>query len=338
MKKNMIAAVAVVIVLLAAGAYVVLSMNAPDDKGKDNGDDNNNNNGNNNGNNGSNGTNPPPLSTIDLGLRTMNITLPRDLGSAAPKVSLEVSYPGQGQSNITYNRAQTYRFHINSTPAAGYSGDVLIRMFAELTDPIDEIDPQNLIVTTATGRTLEWTTDIRSGDYVNHIVISGDLGAFRTNGNATDSRAFDVVLNYVGNFTLTFQAFDLNSNETLSAPTTAGPMWVPIKGSLSVSALSGEWRTNVNGTFFVVLVNFTNNWNIRHTVYASGLVINNGDQDFTANSSATAFVSRQLIPLNGNTQFLAWFDVTGDRADFTMRYNDPVSGETYNVTLPPGSG
>lgn len=335
MNKNVIAAVAVVIVLLAAGAYVVLSMNTPNDKGNDNGNDNNNNN---NGNNGSNGTNPPTLSTVDLGFRTMNVTLPRDLGAASPKVSLAVTYPGQGQADITYNRAQSYRFQINSTPAAGYSGDVLIRMFAELTDPIDEIDPQNLIVTNATGRTLEWTTDTRIGDYVNHIVISGDLGAFRTNGNATDSRTFDVVLNYVGNFTLAFQAFDLNSTETLSAPITAGPMWVPIKGSLTVTALSGEWRTNVNGTFFVVLVNFTNNWNIRHVVYASGLVISNGVNEFTANASATAFSSQQLIPLNGNTQFLAWFDVTGNRVDFTLRYNDPVSGEIYNVTLPPGNG
>jgi hypothetical protein len=336
MKKTVIAAIAVVIILVAAGAYVALSMNTPSDDGDDDGTDNNNNNNNNNTNNTNNSTNTTTLNTMDLGDRTLNITFPASLGTT-PKVNLAVTYPGQNDNGYTYNRSQTYRFQIASTPASGYSGDVLIRMFAELSDPVDEIDPQNLIVTNATGRVLDWTPDTRVGEVVNHIVISGDLGAFRTNGNATDNRTFDVKFNYVGNFTLTFQAFDLNTSAALSSPTATDPMYVPIKGSLTVEALSGEWYTNANGTFFRVLVNITNNWNIRHTVYASGLVISNGANEFVANDTATSFDSQQLTPLGGTTQFLAYFDVTGNRADFTLQYRDSVSGQIVNVPLPPGA-
>lgn len=335
MNKTVIAAIAVVLILLTAGAYVALSMNTPNNNGNDDGnDDNNDNNDNNDNDNNTNPGNNTPLNTIDLGDQTLNITFPKSLGSAQPKVTLAVSYPGQNDADYTYNRAQSYRFQITSTPASGYSGDVLIRMFAELTDPIDEIDPQNLIVTNATGRTLDWTSDTRVGQVVNHIVISGDLGAFRTNGNATDNRTFDVTLNYVGNFTLTFQAFDLNTNATLSAPTEVGPLYVPIKGALMVSVVSTEWRTNVNGTFFLVLVNVTNTWNIRHTVYANDLYLSNLTATVQVNDSATAFDSQQLTPLGGTTQFLAWFDITGDRQDFTLQYRDSVTGEVYDVTIP----
>jgi hypothetical protein len=335
MKKTMIAAVAVVIILLIAGAYVALSMSTPND-GDDNGPDNNNNNNNNNNtNNTTDPTNTTTPNTIDLGYQTLNITFPASLGTADPKVALSVSYPGQGVNGYTYNRSQTYRFQIQSTPAAGYSGDVLIRVFAELTDPVDEIDPQNIIITNATGRVVDWTADTRIGDYTNKIVISGDLGAFRTNGNATDNRTFDVRLNYVGNFTLTFQAFDLNTSAVLSAPTVAGPMYAPIKGSLSVLAKGGQWITNENGTYYRVLVNVTNNWNIRHTVYASGFVLTNGTAvDFNVNDTATAFDSQQLIPLGGTTQVWLYFDATGTSNEFTLKYHDQVTGEDYNVPLP----
>jgi hypothetical protein len=339
MKKTVIAAIAVVIILLAAGAYVALSMNTPNVGGDDDGSDNNDNDDNQNDNDNDNVTdtnnNTQTLNTIDLGDRTMDITFPVSLGATEPKVDLAVSYPGQNDDGYTYNRAQTYRFQITSDPATGYSGDVLIRMFAELTDPVDEIDPQNLIVTNATGRVLEWTTDTRIGEYTNHIVLSGDLGAFRTNGNATDNRTFDVTFNYVGNFTLTFQAFDLNTSATLSAPTETDPLYVPIKGSLMVSATSGEWRTNANGTFFVVLVNITNNWNIRHTVYASDLYVSNQTIEVSANDTATSFDSQQLIPLGGTTQFLAWFDLSEqNRSGFVMQYRDSVSGQIIDVPLP----
>ncbi|GEM_PF-1095479 len=336
MNKTMLAAIAVVIILLTAGAYVVLSLSTPNIKGDDNGNDDDNDN-NDNDNDDDDDTGPgddTPLNTIDLGDQTLNITFPVSLGSAQPKVTLDVTYPGQDEEDITYNRGPTYRFQITSTPASGYNGDVLIRMFAELTDPIDEIDPQNLIVTNATGRTLDWTSDTRVGEVINHIVISGDLGAFRTNGNATDNRTFDVIFNYVGNFTLTFQAFDLNTNETLSAPTEVGPLYVPIKGALVASVISTEWRTNDNGTFFLVLVNFTNGWNIRHTVYANNLYLSNLTDTVQVNDTATSFDSQQLTPLGGTTQFLAWFDITGDREDFTLQYRDSVTGEIYDLEIP----
>ncbi len=337
MKKTMIAAIVVVVILVIAGAFVALSMNSPRDDGKDNGSDNNNNDNNNNDNNSNNTTTPTnntPLSTIDLGDQHLNITLPMSLGTAEQKVALSVSYPGKGVDSTTYNRNQTYRFQLQSTPVNGYSGDVLIRVFAELTDPVDEIDPQNLIITNATGKVVNWTSETRIGNYVNFVVISGDLGAFRTNGNATDNRTFDVTFNYVGNFTLTFQAFDLNDNAVLSAPTEAGPMYVPIKGSLSIVAKSIELYSNATGSWYRVLINVTNDWNIRHTVYASGFVIDNTVSEFAVNDTATSFKSQQLIPLGGTTQFLAYFDVTGNPQDFTMEYRDPVSGETINVPLP----
>lgn len=333
MKKNMIAAVAVVIIILIAGVIVALSMSTPGTKGNDDGsnDDNTDNSNNTTDNTTSNTT---TLSTTDLGDQHLNITFPKDLASAQSKVAISVTYPGKDVEGYNYTRAQTYRFQVQSTPASGYSGDVLIRVFAELTDAGDEIDPHNIAITNATGKAVSWTSDTRIGNYVNYVVLSGDLGAFRTNGNATDNRTFDVKLNYIGNFTLTFQAFDLNTSAALSAPTTAGPMYVPIKGSLSIQAKSLELFQNETGEWYRVLINVTNNWNIRHTVYASGFVLNNTVDNFAVNDSATAFDSQQLIPLGGTSQFFVYFDATGNPADFTMKYVDPENSDTYVVGLP----
>lgn len=347
MNKTIIAAIAVVLILLTAGAYVALSMNTPNDKGNDNGndngnnDDNNNDNGNGDNNGGDNNTDPgdnTPPKTIDLGYRTLNIPDWVDPGTSQPKVDLTVTYEGQDEEDKTYLRGEAIQFQITSAPVSGYNGDVLIRVFAELTDPNDEIDPQNLIVDT-TARTLNWTSYTRTGPQTNYVVISGDLCAFRTNGNATDVRTFNVTLNYVGNFTLTFQAFDLNTTDALSEPTVAGPLYVPIAGELEFKVIGAGWETNSNGTFFVVLINITNNWNIRHTVYANDLYLSNLTDTVQVNTTATSFNSQQLIPLGGTTQFQAWFDITGDREDFTLQYRDSENGDIYDIDipLPPGS-
>ena len=84
-----------------------------------------------------------------------------------------------------------------------------------------------------------------------------------------------------------------------------------------------------------MLINITNNWNIRHIVYASGLVVSVGDDDYHVNDSATFFDNQQLIPLGGTTQFQAYFDIPQqDRSSFTMQYIDPVDGKIYDVTVP----
>ena len=315
MNKMTIAAIVVAAGLLIAGAYVAVTMgNIPGKEGPAGVDDEDN-------------GRPDAVTSAN---KTLAVSFPREVASNDRKMALSMVYPGKGESGHTYNWSEYYRFGLNAAPASGYTGNVLIKMFAEKEK---EIGPTNLLVKDFEGKQVEWSFATKSGAHSLYNVISGDIVAWRTDGSSS-SRSFDVLFNGTGNYSLFIQAFDLDSGKAISDPVSATPLYVPVTGHLTVKALTrDEWMNTTNGTYLVILMNITNDWNIRYDVHGSFLVLRNGTVERTANTSAGAFKEQSLAPRQ-STQFNAWFDFTvQDRSSFVLQYRDEHSGEVYNVPL-----
>lgn len=317
MNKMTIAAIAVAAVLLAAGAYVVMSMgNTPKDKGTDGGDSN------------------PQSDAVDSKNKTLAVAFPAGISDSDRKMALSMTYPGKGnESDYTYKWNEPYQFSLNATPASGYTGNVLIKMFAEKSG---EIGTNNLKVKDFQGKDVNWTLNIRNGAQTLYNVIGGDIASWKTNGTAS-VRSFEVSFLGTGNYTLYIQAFDLDSGRAISDPVTAKPLYVPVTGELTVKALTrGTWETTANGTYYKILINITNDWNIRYDVLGTNLVLSNGTDEVHANTTAMVFKAQSLAPKQ-STEFQAYFDIQGDRNTFVLQYWDSHSGEIISVPLPPAT-
>jgi hypothetical protein len=314
MNKMTIAAIAVAAVLLVAGAYVVMSMgNSNPDDGNDVPDD------------GSN----TQSDAVDSKNKTLPVSFPVSITSDNRKMALSMTYPGKGESSYAYDWSEYYQFSLNATPASGYTGNVLIKMFAEKSG---EIGQDSLIVTDFKGDQVTWHFAKKNNSEALQNMISGDIVSWKTNGSAS-VRPFDVMFKGTGNYTLVIQAFDLDTGKAISDPVRVSPMYVPIKGNLTIVAvIHGEWSTTVNGTYYRVLVNVTNDWNILYHVDPANFYLSNATDEVGANLTATSFTGQDLQP-GQTTQFQVYFDIEGDRLTFSLRYDDPVSGD-IPVVLP----
>lgn len=318
MNKMTIAAIAVAAVLLIAGAYVVMSMgNTPGKDGTDGGDNN------------------PQTDAVDSERKTLEVAFPIDITSNDRKMALSMTYPGKGESGYTYNWSEPYQFGLTASPASGYTGNVLIKMFAEKSG---EIGTSNLKVKDFQGKDVNWTFNTKNGAQALYNVISGDIVSWKTNGS-TSVRSFEVSFVGTGNYTLFIQAFDLDTGKAISDPVTASPLYVPVKGQLDINALfHGEKFVTANGTYYRILIKTVNEWNIRYSVDPARFSLNNGTGWTEANVTATSFQTQSLAP-GQSTQFFVYFDLADDnltledRMGFSLKYEDPTTG-TMNIVLP----
>ncbi len=85
-------------------------------------------------------------------------------------------------------------------------------------------------------------------------------------------------------------------------------------------------------TYYAILINVTNGWNIRYVVDASNLVLSNGTSEVRANLSAMSF-GNQSLAAGQSTQFLAYFDITGDIDTFRLEYRGLNSAQVITVPL-----
>ena len=112
-----------------------------------------------------------------------------------------------------------------------------------------------------------------------------------------------------------------------------GPIEVPVVGGLEFKALGkGEWRTIDNATYYVLLLNVTNGWNIRYEVYSEYLFLSDGIDDITVSKEQTSFDRQSLAP-GQNTQFLAFFPIEEGDGALELTYSEP--GKTP-VSIPLG--
>ena len=145
MNKMTIAAIVVAAGLLIAGAYVAVTMgNIPGKEGPAGVDDEDN-------------GRPDAVTSAN---KTLAVSFPREVASNDRKMALSMVYPGKGESGHTYNWSEYYRFGLNAAPASGYTGNVLIKMFAEKEK---EIGPTNLLVKDFEGKQVEWSFATKSG-------------------------------------------------------------------------------------------------------------------------------------------------------------------------------
>jgi hypothetical protein len=316
MNKMTIAAIAVAAVLLVAGAYVVISMG---------------NNPNNGGNDGGN-TNTQ-TDAVDSKNKTLAVSFPVTITSDNRKMALSMTYPGKGESGYTYDWSQDYQFSLTASPASGYTGNVLIKMFDEKSG---EIGQDSLKVKDFQGNQITWTFSKKNNSEPLQNMLSGDIVSWKTNGTES-TRTFDVTFTATGNFTLIIQAFDLDTGKAISDPVKASPLYVPTGGHLTIGALfHGEWYQTENGTYYRVLVNATNNWNVRYYVDPARFYISNGSEPTVwvkANTTTTTFQNQSLAP-GQTTQFFVYFDISGNRLNYELKYEDLASG-TILVPLPP---
>ncbi|MGE5379273.1 MAG: hypothetical protein ACM3L5_00195 [Candidatus Saccharibacteria bacterium] len=314
MKKIAIVAVAIALIIVGAGAYAALTLGnstkanlLPD-------------NGGNNDNNIDNQTGNATKNT------TLDIHFPVNLSADQAKIMLNVTYPGEhAESSFIYNWTQPYQFSISSSVVGSYEGRVLNKIFALKSG---EIGAKCLIVQSS-NRTVNWTLDELQG--INHI--SGDLNTWTSNGSTGNDHPFTVIFNRTGDFELMFQSFDLDTGKALSVPYRTNFLKVPVVGTLGIKTLGpGSYVSDENGTRFGVLLNITNQWNIRYDVSAANLFISNGTANVTANLTAMAF-EKQSLAVGQSTQFMAYFDITGPVNKLSLFYNDPISDQIITVPL-----
>jgi hypothetical protein len=314
MKRTAIIALAVVLIVVSAGAYAALSWG---NLIKANVPPNNDGDGDNDPGNGVGNTTKNT---------TVDVHFPVNLSADQAKIKLSVSYPGKSAgSSFVYNWTQPYEFNISSSVVGSYDGRVLTKMFAVKSG---EIGAKCLIVISDNNR-INWTLDELQG--INHI--SGDLNGWTSNGSAGNDHTISVVFNRTGDFELIFQSFDLDSGKALSAPYRTNLLNVPVVGTLGIKALGpGSYVSDENGTYFTVLLNITNQWNIRYDVSAANLLISNGTANVTANLTAMSF-EKQSLAAGQSTQFMAYFDITGDAKNLKLIYTDEASDQVIKVPL-----
>lgn len=297
-------ALALAIVMVGAGTWALLpgeGTNDPAPGGDDDDDDE------------QNGNDPPK--DDDNGTVAL-VPHPVDIDPGEAKLSLSLSFPGQGEEGTEYLWDQPYDF-VLTTASDGWAGRAVVKVFAEKSG---EIGPKCLVaVLDGSGAPIEWHLNEVHGN--NHV--SGDAFVWMANGTAERTDHLWVTFNRTGTFLLTFQAFEAASGAPLSVAVGSGPCEVPVTGGLAIRALGGgEWRTVDNVTYFAVLLNVTNGWNIRYTVDARYLVLSDGRDEVTVTQGVTAFTSQSLAA-GQSTQFLAFFLVEGDGEDLELVYAEP---------------
>lgn len=317
MKKNMIIAIAVAAIVVIAGVFVALNLNSLFPSNGDT-DDNDNDGG------------DTASDAVDSVNKTLTVNFWTDsVSDADKKVTLNVDYPGKGESNYNYSWNRAYQFNISSAPINGYVGNVLFKMFAQKQQ---EIALNDIVVKTSNNKDVNFTRNYRDGLYSLYYCLSGDVGSYKSNGSADGLRTFTVQFTDTLNYTFVFQAYDLDTGKAISSPVTIYPLNVPITGSLSFQAGVGARDSDVNGSFYAVLVKATNNWNVRYTVNAAYLVLNNGAEEVAANTTAMEFKSQELA-VGQEAQFLAKFYISGVHDDFTLQYRDQISGQISTIPL-----
>lgn len=294
-RTNALLAVAVAAVLIGAGLWVMLP-----GKGEDlppNGDDG------------------PDVPDVPGNLNDPIAKVPHaaEIDEKDVKLHLELDYPGNG-TGTKYAWNEAYEF-ILSTSGSGWEGRAVLKVFAERTE---SIGAKCLIMTYGDGVRATWDDHVVHGA----IHLSADTVVWISNGTDDRTDRFSVLFNRTGTFGLTFQAFDADTGDPLSAPVSTGQMVVPAAGSMDIRALSGVEEVIENDTYYVVLINATNGWNVRHSMDAAYLVLSSDKGEALVDADRTAFTTQLLEP-GQSTQFLAYFPMEDIGDDLELIYAEP---------------
>ncbi len=318
MKGKVIAAIVIVLALLIVGVTAGMLMNSGSTN-QTNLPDNTSNGNNNNGGNGSDG------SGGTTGSSNWTVVSPSQINAADAKVELSVNYDGSNASGYEYVLANPYNLSITSKALSGWSGQVVVYIFAEQTNKICDAC---ITIDYGDGNVVNWTYNWVNDQDTSRI--SGHSGIISLdNGSSSNVTAYHFTFGNVGIFNMTFQAFDAQTGEPLSVPVMIGGIHVPVTGTMNFTLLEDP---SYNGTYFSVLLNVTNDLNIPNFVNASYLQLSNGTDTVGVVSNMMGFTSQDTNP-GQSAQFLAVFKITGEQSKFTLIYDDPtIGGININIS------
>lgn len=254
----------------------------------------------------------PPVVPGNLTDPIATVPHPIEIDEGDAKLHLELSYPGQGDgSRFEWNKEYEI---VLRTSGSGWTGRTVIKVFAERTEGIGS----KCLILSYGNDVAKWESHLVHGI----IHLSTDTFVWISDGQDERTDSFNVLFNRTGTFVLTFQAFDADSGAPLSAPVSTDEMIVPEEGRVAVKALGAEWKTIGNASYLVVLINMTNEWNVRHSVNITHLGLSYDQGTSKVSESLTSFKEQELEP-GVSTQFLAYFPLDEGAEDVELIYAEP---------------
>ena len=258
----------------------------------------------------------PGDDTNDTVTEIAKVPRPVDLDPAQASMTLGLDFEGRGEGH-EYLWNEPYRFTLSIQADRGWHGTAVVKVFAERGG---DIGPMCLIVRHGEDNsTVNWWLNEVQGTNI----VSGDSLVWEADGAESRTEEHWVTFNRTGTFNMVFQVFDARTGEALSQAVGSGECMVPVAGELVFKALNrGEWRTVNNTTYFVVLLNVTNDWNVRHSVSSAYLVLSNNETSVGPSMNMTAF-DEQSLATGQSTQFLVFFLIEGEPSEFELAYFEP---------------
>lgn len=297
MKKLSTAIVIILaIVLVAAVAYAVVM--SQEDHTDQNADDNQ--------------QNPP----------AQNKTVVAPVNSDNRSLTLSVKYPGQGVGGYNYATHQTYTFDL-TIDSNGWAGKSNIMIFGERSDGGIDTGCLNVAVN---GNNIQ-----TAKNYVEpENVLSAIIKNVSLSNNSSQQLPVEVSFNRVGNFTITFQAFDEKGNP-LSAPLRCSGLEVPENGNIEFKVVESTVTETDGKKYTKIKTDVTNQTNVRVTINAADFYLTNGSKTIAANELSSP--NSQTLNFGGDAEghnkmrIDLYFDYSGSLSGYWLEYKGAYAAD-----------
>lgn len=250
------------------------------------------------------------------------VNSPQMINQTAANLTVSAGYPGQGQlSSYAFTRGQSNAFQVTTTPINGYKGSVLTKIFVQR-DP-GGIAQEGIQDNYGNNQSTAWSFNYINGTHWG----SSDIGpVWQSDGTSTHQETVNLIFNRTGTYNVTLQSFDPNTGKAISQPLIISPISVPENGTLTITQIGSGERVTINGqSYYKVVTNITNDWNLRRDVNSSDLRVYSKSAGAAPDLTATAFTAQNL-DIGQSTQFDAYYKISDDPTQ--MYYQDHVSGQT----------
>ncbi len=319
-RRSIIGVIAIAVVAIVIVAAFAMSGNGNDKSTlvNDNGS---------NGNtkdSGQNGTGPK--SNENTSSSNVTATSPGNVLPGNEHLSLATTYPGAGNASYTYDWKQTFVITVTISPKDEWNGRVALLAFV---NKVGANIGTNCMLLSYDGSSTKWTVTSYDGSNLEN----GHVLVFTTNDSSSYVYHLEVGFNETGTgvYDVVLQAFDADSGQAISQPLYLAEMNVPPMGSLDITSVGNGSFTTIDGiSYYEVVLNVTNDWNICHTVYLQNLTLEVGNTPVLADQYQSTLVKQTLDP-GQLTQFVACFPTMDTGAVLKLTYDD--NGTMIDVPL-----
>lgn len=245
-----------------------------------------------------------------------NKTVVAPVNSDNKNLTLSVKYPGQGVGGYNYATHQTYTFDL-TVDSNGWAGKSNIMIFGERSDGGIDTGCMNVSIN---GNSIQ-----TAKNYVEpENVLSAIIKNINISNGGSQQIPVEVSFNRIGDFTITFQAFDEKGNP-LSAPLKCSGLNVPESGKIGLNVNESSVKERDGKKYTEVKADVTNQTNVRVTINASDFYLSNGSKVIQADAGLSTPDSRTLN-FNGDSsgndkmQIDLYFDYSGSLSGYHLEY------------------